>query len=137
MLQPIIVIGIAGPTNAGKSTLAKIIHETLSCKSPILCQDDFARNRIPVQESDTAHDYLVNGELKSMGPCGWKNWECLETISTEDFITAIQEARVEASFVGDPVLIVEGFLLFADSKVTELIDLRLFLEIPEDICYQR
>ena len=94
----------------------------------MLCQDVFATNEIPLLEGTASSSIVQNA---------WYNWECLETIDTEAFIAAIVQAKAEAAVAGDKVLFVEGFLLFADVRVTRLCDVKLFIDIDKETCYQR
>eukprot|EP00401_Gymnodinium_catenatum_P030862 CAMPEP_0117472174 /NCGR_PEP_ID=MMETSP0784-20121206/8108_1 /TAXON_ID=39447 /ORGANISM="" /LENGTH=253 /DNA_ID=CAMNT_0005266311 /DNA_START=82 /DNA_END=840 /DNA_ORIENTATION=+ len=143
--RSICVIGLAGPSGVGKSTLArKIASELRSPVSP-LCIDWFARPK-----------------WMPKLPTGEKNWDTPDGIdfatlraSLHHIVTEFATSSVvpkqlsickldvlrtnvtEPSLVDIVFVVVEGFLLFYDSALCKMFDIHLWLEADCETCLSR
>jgi uridine kinase len=131
------IIGICGGTGSGKTTIARSIVEAIGAEKVVLVeQDSYYRNMsdMPLDERRKANfdhpdsidsDLLVN-HLKRL-----KGGESI-AMPIYDFKT---HTRGPKSQHIDPtaVIIVEGILLFAEPRVLDLLDVRVFVDTPDDI----
>jgi uridine kinase len=134
-------IGICGGTGSGKTTFARKIIETVGQESVILIeQDSYYRNLVdmPLDERHHANfdhpdaidsDLLVN-HLKRL-----KSGLAVE-MPIYDFKShtrSIETIRLEPR----PVVILEGILIFAEPRILGLLDVKVFVDTPDDIRFIR
>jgi len=131
------MIGIAGGTGAGKSTIARRLAEPLP-ENAISCveHDAYYRDRPELSAEDRAAlNYDHPDSLD--GPLFFEHLKSLKAgISIEkpeyDFVThrrASETVRVEPR----PIVIVEGILLFVDSSIRDLLDICIYVDTDPDI----
>jgi uridine kinase len=132
-----VVIGIAGGTGSGKTTVATKIIEALPPDGAALIQHDWyyrdlshlpgaERDAINFDEpgaleNDLLRDHLIG--LKEGRPA-----ECPDY----DFATHTRQRTVHY-VPAQPIIVVEGILLFAVPSLRDVIDLRLFVETDDDV----
>ncbi|MCU0239263.1 MAG: uridine kinase [Pyrinomonadaceae bacterium] len=131
------IIGICGGTGSGKTTIARMIVKTIGADKVVLVeQDSYYRNMadMPLDERQHANfdhpdsidsDLLVN-HLKRL-----KNGQSIE-MPIYDFRTHTRDDKTE-HIEPTPVVIVEGILIFAEPRVLDLLDVRVFVDTPGDI----
>jgi uridine kinase len=134
-------IGICGGTGSGKTTIARAIVDTVGCERVVLVeQDSYYRNLadMPLDERHQANfdhpdsidsDMLVNHliRLKQGLPV---------EMPLYDFVTHTRSDRIEV-IEPRPVVIVEGILIFSEPRVLDLLDVRVFVDTPDDIRLMR
>ncbi len=135
------IIGICGGTGSGKTTIARAIVETVGMANVVLVeQDSYYRNLadMPLDERHQANfdhpdsidsDMLVNHLLRL------KQGLQVE-MPLYDFKTHTRSNNIEV-IEPRPVVIVEGILIFAESRVLDLLDVRVFVDTPDDIRFIR
>jgi uridine kinase len=135
------IIGICGGTGSGKTTIARAIVEAVGAENVVLVeQDSYYRNLadMPLDERHQANfdhpdsidsDMLVN-HLKRL-----KQGESFE-MPLYDFKTHTRSDRIEI-IEPKPVVLVEGILIFAEPRVLDLLDVRVFVDTPDDIRFIR
>jgi uridine kinase len=113
------VIGIAGGSASGKSTLSKALVKALD---PITV------------ESISADKYFRRGEPGAptfVSPTtGLEEFDCNhpETVDNVRLIEAVNELQKQAD-----VLIVEGHMLFHSPQTRDLCDLKIYVELDADV----
>ncbi|MBX7060969.1 MAG: uridine kinase [Pyrinomonadaceae bacterium] len=131
------IIGICGGTGSGKTTIARAIVDAVGSENVVLVeQDSYYRNLADMPLDDRHHanfdhpdaidsDLLVNHvkRLKLGQPID---------IPIYDMVTHTRSDRVEV-IEPRPVVIVEGILIFAEPRILELLDVRVFVDTPDDI----
>jgi len=134
-------IGICGGTGSGKTTIARKIVEAVGASNVVLVeQDSYYRNLadMPLDERHQANfdhpdsidsDMLVNHLLRL------KQGLTVE-MPLYDFKSHTRSSRIQTI---DPkaVVIVEGILIFAEPRVLDLLDVRVFVDTPDDIRFIR
>jgi uridine kinase len=136
MSHPIIV-GIAGGTGSGKTTVARKIVASLPERRAVLVQHDWyyrdrshlsveARNLVNFDEPDALDNAQLAADLRTL-----KAGRAIECPSY-DFAT---HTRRRATVRVEPhsVVVVEGILLFAVPELRDVFDLRLFVDTDDDI----
>ena len=135
------IIGICGGTGSGKTTIARSIVEAVGAKNVVLVeQDSYYRNLadMPLDERHQANfdhpdsidsDMLVNHLLRL------KQGLTVE-MPLYDFKTHTRSNRIEI-IEPKPVVIVEGILIFAETRVLDLLDVRVFVDTPDDVRFIR
>jgi len=136
MLKPLI-IGIAGGSGSGKSTVARNVAELLTTTSvAFIDMDAYYKNFSALSlderrklnwDHPDAFDYdLLCSHLEALSKR--KSIEKPEY----DFVTHLRRAertRVEPA----DVVVIDGILLFVDAKVRELCDVKVFVDADADI----
>lgn len=135
------IIGICGGTGSGKTTIARAIVEAVGEKKVVLVeQDSYYRNLsdMPLDERHQANfdhpdsldsDMLVNHILRL------KQGLTAE-MPLYDFKTHTRSDKIEI-IEPKPVVIVEGILIFAEPRVLDLLDVRIYVDTPDDIRLMR
>jgi uridine kinase len=135
------IIGICGGTGSGKTTIARAIVEAVGAEQVVLVeQDSYYRNLadMPLDERHQANfdhpdsldsDMLVNHILRL------KQGLAVE-MPMYDFATHTRSDRIEV-IEPKPVVIVEGILIFAEPRVLDLLDVRIYVDTPDDIRLMR
>jgi len=135
------IIGICGGTGSGKTTIARAIVDAVGRANVVLVeQDSYYRNLsdMPLDERHQANfdhpdsidsDMLVNHLMRLR-----------QGLSVEmplyDFVTHTRSDDIEV-IEPKPVVIVEGILIFAEARVLDLLDVRVFVDTPDDVRLMR
>jgi len=132
-----VLIGIAGGTGSGKTTVATRIVEALPPGRALLLQQDSyyrdrshltpaERARINFDEPDAIETERLARDLTAL-----KAGQAVDG-PIYDFAT---HTRLPETRRLEPctIVVVEGILLFAVEAVRELFDLRIFVETPDDV----
>lgn len=135
------IIGICGGTGSGKTTIARAIVDAVDAREVVLIeQDSYYRNLadMPLDERCQANfdhpdaidsDLLVN-HLKRL-----KAGDAIE-MPVYDMVTHTRNDDIEI-IEPRPVVIVEGILIFAEPRVLDLLDMRVFVDTPDDVRLMR
>jgi uridine kinase len=138
---PPLVIGIAGGTGSGKSTVAKVIIDRVGANHiALLPHDAYYKNLAqlePAQRTlinfdhpDSLETSLLISHIKAL-----KNFQPIE-LPVYDFKT---HTRTGESIHIDPqpVILVEGILILAEPGLRELFDVKIFVDTDPDIRFSR
>jgi uridine kinase len=139
------IVGIAGASGAGKSLLARLLFEQLSVGRSasdigILNEDSYYRDRsdltlaqlekINYDHPDALeHDLLIEHltELR-LG----------RSVQVPQYNYALHNRSPETvTFVPPKLLILEGILILHVAALAERLDLRVFVDVPLDVCLTR
>jgi uridine kinase len=136
MTKPL-MIGIAGGSGSGKSTVAKNVAELLVTSSVVFIDMDAYYRNFPELSLETrrtlnwdhpdAFDYdLLREHLEALS-----NRQPIEK-PEYDFVTHLR--RSDRTHV-DPadVVVIDGILLFVDERVRDLCDVKVFVDADADI----
>ena len=136
-----LIIGICGGTGSGKTTVANRILETVNAQAVVFIQQDsYYRNlqdlpRDYRQLANFDHPDALDNDLLVHHVRKLKAGEPIE-LPVYDFKThtrANETRRVEPQ----PIVIVEGILIFADPRLREQMDIKVFVDTPDDIRFIR
>lgn len=136
-----VVIGIAGGTGSGKTTVAEVILDRAGAENIALLPHDAyykdlsnlpeaQRQVVNFDHPDSLDTPLMVEHVRLL-----KNWHPVE-IPVYDFAN---HARTDQSVRVDPqpVIIVEGILIFAEAELREYFDVKIFVDTPADIRFIR
>src|SRR5258708_26217584 len=135
------IIGICGGTGSGKTTVANRILESVSASEVVFIQQDsYYRNLkdLPLDYRQVANfdhpdaldnDLLVNHVRKL------KAGEAVE-LPIYDFKTNMR-ALATQQIEPKSIVIVEGILIFAEPRLLEQMDIKVFVDTPDDIRFIR
>lgn len=135
------IIGISGGTGSGKTTVANRILESVSASEVVFIQQDsYYRNLsdLPLDYRQLAnfdHPDALDNELLVNHIKKLKAGEPFD-LPLYDFKTNMrmtETRRIEPK----PIVIVEGILIFADARLLEQMDIKVFVDTPDDIRFIR
>ncbi|XP_016160323.1 PREDICTED: nicotinamide riboside kinase 1 isoform X1 [Ficedula albicollis] len=131
----VLVIGLGGVTNGGKTTLAEKLKNMLP-NCDIISQDDFFKPESEVETDER----------------GFKLYDVLDALYMDEMVASIRNWMKSPASSGvvteEPqntcdnlknvyILIVEGFLLYNYEPLNELWNRRYFLTLPYEECKRR
>lgn len=141
MTHNTIIIGISGPSASGKSLLANtIVNELGSDQVSVISEDSYYKDLgdMPLeQRSQINYDHpnsldhdLMRQHLLALQQC--------ETIEVPIYDHSQHQRVEETRRVGQHrIIVLEGILLFVEEYLRELMDIRIFMDTPLDICLIR
>ncbi len=135
------IIGICGGTGSGKTTIARAIVKAVGADRVILVeQDSYYRNLadMPLDERNQAnfdHPDSIDSELLFNHLKRLKAGDPVE-MPIYDFKTHTRDAAVE-HIEPKPIVLVEGILIFAEPRIAGVLDVRVFVDTPDDIRFIR
>lgn len=132
-----VVVGIAGGSGSGKTTLTRSIIEAIGTDNlTIIPHDNYYKDwsHLPAEERDNINfdhpdcldtDLLIEDlkKLKQMKTA---------RIPTYDFATHTRRPGF-VDVIARKVIIVEGILIFSYPELCELMDIKVFVETPDDL----
>jgi uridine kinase len=132
-----LVVGIAGGTGSGKTTVAKTIAEALPSTSVSMLEFDAyyrdrpdlapeARAQLNFDHPDALEIDLLVEHLRSL--------RAGETVAVPRYDFKNHRRETEPRMLAPaPVIVVEGILVFVDARVRELLDMKIFVDTDSDI----
>lgn len=134
-----LVVGIAGGSGCGKTTLARRLAARLGDGCALLAQDvyyhDVAPDFFPPSEWNYDHPDALDLGLMADHVRRLKHGEAVD-IPAYDF--GLYQRTGQATRIAPaPVIIVEGTLLLANQALRNLLDLRVYVDTPDDLRFIR
>jgi uridine kinase len=132
-----LVVGIAGGTGSGKTTVSKTIAAALPASAVATLEfDAYYRDRPDLPPEARAllnfdHPDALEIELLVEHLRALKGGSPVD-VPRYDFKTHRREAEARP-LAPAPVVIVEGILVFVDARVRELLDMKIFVDTDADI----
>jgi uridine kinase len=138
---PPVIIGIAGGTGSGKTTVANVILERAGAAHIGFVPHDayykdlqdlprFQRESLNFDHPDSLETSLLVEHLRRL-----RAWEAVE-IPVYDFTTHARTARTQR-VEPQPIVLVEGILIFAEPELRELFDVKIFVDTAPDVRFIR
>ena len=139
--HPPVIIGLAGGTGSGKTTVAKAITNKVGARRlAILPHDAYYRDLKDIppdqrNEHNFDHPNSLDTDLLIQHVKQLKAGKPAE-IPVYDFTT---DSRTKKTIHVEPqpVVVVEGILIFAEPKLRELFDVKIFVDTDPDIRFIR
>mgnify|MGYP006188680019 FL=1 len=131
-----VILGIAGGTGSGKTTLARRIREGVGERSCMVQHDWYYRNiadytdeertRVNFDHPDSLDNDLFIEHLQALARC--------ERIEAPQYDFTTHSRRAETTPIEPrPVVVVEGILLFAVPALRECFDIKIYVDTDADI----
>ncbi|MDX2164983.1 MAG: uridine kinase [Gammaproteobacteria bacterium] len=140
-MKKTIIIGISGASASGKSLLANTILSELSSEQVVVIpEDSYYKDHPNMPDEERAkinfdHPDAFDHDLLCQHLEAWQQGKSVD-VPRYDFTT--HRRSPETHRVGQhTIVILEGILLFAEKKLRELMDIRIFMDTPLDICLIR
>lgn len=137
----VVIIGIAGASASGKSLLAKNVIQGFASDQVVMMSEDSyykdQRNLSKAQRNLTNYDHPDAMDHKLMAQ-HLTQLAAGHTVQRPVY-SFYEHLRESNTIEMKPckVLIVEGILLFTQERLRSLLDLRIFMDVPLDICLIR
>jgi uridine kinase len=135
------IIGICGGTGSGKTTVANRILESVSASEVAFIQQDSYyrnlkdlpvdyRNAVNFDHPDALDNDLLAHHIKKLRAGGSVE------LPLYDFKT---HTRLNETVLIEPkpIVIIEGILIFTDPRLLEQMDIKVFVDTPDDIRFIR
>lgn len=136
MENPILVIGIAGGTGSGKTTLMKRIVERYADQVTVISHDNYYKHHdelsyeqrclLNYDEPAALETDLMAAHLEKL-----RRGEAIDC-PVYDF-TLHNRSQETVHIVPKKVIIVEGILIFENKALRDLMDIRIFVDTDADI----
>ena len=135
-MKDILVIGIAGGSGSGKTTLMKNLIEKFSGNITVISHDNYYKRHddmtyeerclVNYDEPAAFETELMVAQLELL-----RQGRAIEC-PVYDFTVHNRSDQV-VTIVPERVIIVEGILIFADQRLRELMDIKIFVDTDADI----
>lgn len=130
------MVGVAGGTGSGKTTLTRALVERFPGKTSVIYHDNYyrahhgltyeQRSRLNYDAPEAFDNDLMVCQLEQL--IAGQAVEC-PVYDYSIHNRAEQTVRIEPA----PVLIVEGILIYAEPRIRDLIDIKLFVDTDADV----
>jgi len=136
-----VVIGLAGGTGSGKTTIANVILDRVGAESiAFLPHDAYYKDLIHLPKAQRElinfdHPHSLESELLVQHLRRLREWKGIE-IPVYDFTTHSRTDRTK-SIAPQPIVLVEGILIFAEPILRDTFDVKIFVDTPPDIRFIR
>lgn len=132
----VMVIGIAGGTGSGKTTLAKNIAKHFGNDISMLRHDDYYKRHddIPLEERaklNYDHPDAFDKELLHAHVEMLKNGKSVDS-PIYDYTTHNRSDKTR-HVPATPVVVIEGILVFEDAELCNLMDMKIFVDTDADV----
>lgn len=130
------IVGIAGGSASGKTTIVNILKERFGDDITVICHDSYyrAHDELPFEEREKLnYDHPSSFETETLIE-DLKKIRSGETIQVPVYDFSIHNRVRNKSKEVEPakVIVVDGFLVLQDKKLRSLMDLKLFVDTDAD-----
>ena len=139
--RPPVVVGVAGGTGSGKTTVAQVILERVSAdRITTLMHDAYYKDLSDLPPAQRAqmnfdHPYSLETDLMVRHLEQLRQFQSIE-MPVYDFTTHTRipdTKRLEPN----PVILVEGILVLAEAQLRDLMDVKLYVDTDADVRFIR
>lgn len=135
-----LIIGVVGGSGSGKTTVARAIHTATGIDAAFVDQDAYykdlahltldERRRVNFDHPDALDNDLLVEHLEALAA-----WQPIQK-PTYDYAAHTRAAAV-VTVTPSPIVIVDGILLFFDPRLRDYFDIKLYVDVADDIRFIR
>jgi uridine kinase len=139
--SPPVIIGIAGGTGSGKTTVANVILERVGAQNiAFLAHDSYYRDLkdLPRAQRDLVnfdHPNSLETDLLVAHLESLRQWKAVD-VPVYDFTIHSRTSQIR-HLEPQPVVLVEGILVFAEPELRRLFDVKIFVDTDPDVRFIR
>lgn len=131
-----IIIGIAGGTGSGKTTLTKRLKERFGSEVSVINHDNYYKrhDELPYEKRcalNYDHPDAFDTDLMIEQLAALRRGEAIEC-PTYDY-TVHNRAADTLCIKPTSVIVIEGILIFADERLRDLMDVKIFVDTDADV----
>lgn len=141
MTKQAIIIGISGPSASGKSLLANtIVNELGTDQVVVISEDSYYKDNshLPIEQREKInydHPDSFDHALLCKHLSQLQQWESVDIpIYSHSKHIRLPETRPVGQH---KIIVIEGILLFSDKSLRDIMDIRIFMSAPLDVCLIR
>jgi uridine kinase len=136
-----VLIGISGASGSGKTLVARTLYDSLGSKKVLNLQEDSyykdlshlpfeKRTQFNFDHPDAFDHQLLITQLSSL-----LNGQSIQQ-PVYDFTRHVRSAETK-TVQPHPIIILEGILVLATPELRDLMNIKIFVDTPADICFIR
>ncbi|MCQ2147736.1 MAG: uridine kinase [Bacteroidales bacterium] len=131
-----LVIGIAGGSGSGKTTVVKALSEKLSEKVVVIPQDSYYKDSSNLTEEEKRnhnfdHPDAIDFELLTSHLKDLKDGKTIEQ-PVYSYITCSRSKTETITVEPAEVIIIEGILIFTHPELRKQLDIKIFVDADDD-----
>lgn len=131
-----LVIGIAGGSGSGKTTVVRALTEQLNEKVVVLPQDSYYKDssHLPLEERQKVnfdHPSSIDFQLLAEQLAQLKEGKTIEQ-PVYSYLTCSRSKTETVTVTPAEVIIIEGILIFTCPKLREQMDIKIFVDADDD-----
>lgn len=136
----VLVIGIAGGSASGKTSIAKKLKSHFDHSFQIIKTDDYYKDQAHMSleeryETNYDHPFAFDNDLMIEQLTALKQGQSILK-PTYDYVEHTRSSVVERIDATE-VLVVEGLFVLEDEKLRNLLDIKIFVDTPADVRFIR
>jgi uridine kinase len=137
--ESVFIVGLAGPSGSGKSTIARRVASRLNGHVISMESYSIEMNHLPLEERaklnyDAPH--AIDMQLLESHIRDYASGKAIEA-PIYDFAKHLRVTGEGVRVPAKSLLIVEGILALHFSQLRPFLDLSIYLEAPEEVCFHR
>jgi uridine kinase len=141
MKNNVIIIGVSGASASGKSLMANTIATEMETEKVVVISEDSYykdQSNLPFSEREKTNYDHPNSLDHALLCQHLRKLQQGETVEVPVYDHSQHQRLTATTVIGpDKIIILEGILLFTDSELRRLMDIRIFMDTPLDICLIR
>ena len=131
-----LIIGIAGGSGSGKTTVVRAITEQLKEKVVVIPQDSYYKDssHLPIEERQKVnfdHPDSIDFELLNQQVQDLRDGKAIEQ-PVYSYLTCSRSKTETVTVKPAEVIIIEGILIFTCAELRKLMDIKLFVDADDD-----
>ncbi len=134
--QDVLLIGIAGGTGSGKTTLANTITQAFPREVLLISQDNYYKSLDNLSFEDRSkkkfdHPEAIDFDLLYKQLADLKN---LKTVRMPSYDFSLHARKEKVTSINPKrIILLEGILILVEKRIRDLLDIKLYVDTDDDI----